>query len=977
MRHLIYNIYRLLALSIVLLLAGCAKDEMEITSQDEEVVVTYTARISDIQFETKALGDGSKVNRLYYALYEKNGSEVVYGGDMAISTTQSVSLQVPMFKHKEYDLILWAQSSTAGIYDIENLKEIKIRTGVRNFDAEDYTDIENFDAFYAGKAGINYKDAQTTITLNRPFAQVNLGVAQEILDNAKNAGYEVGKAVVTIENIADCFNPLTGSAYQCGVNTDNHTQKFKFKKILDNQKITVEKNGVTEEYLFLATAYLFPTNNKVSGSLEVFAKNQTEAFSTKTFSNIYAGANEVTNIYGSSLINIPVNVNKWDGETYKAPEYNDVAQCYFIDEPSQLAYLIENLSSLNQSSTFVLTEDMDMDYKMDPIQLPAGYSITLKGSGKKIIHLSNSLFGDVTNTTATPLVISNVVIENVEITASQSVTHVGTLVNTLKGNAEFRDVTIRNSSVTTTNGAAGGIVGYIRRNNDIPAAPTAAEQQTIRGEKYTVLFENCTIENTTVAGSQSEGKVVGLFSGYDNGEVLIFKNDTPASVATTITDYTPKYTNANRACFLTDAVYGTSYDGWLGDEEYCRGSIYFGYDDVEAEKKNRYIRRWDGVTEVEPIYEDPSAKKIAEIHSPFDLASLQGATKLTTLKFYSDIDMSGVCPDCQNGKGNSTIANDDLSTCTHCKPFKPIVSLNNLYGNNKTLYNLFVQGVHILESDNYGMGFICYTNAGTFENFTFDGAIIKCIDIKELRSDDQNGGNAYAGTLTSKSKGKMTIKNVHAKNGHIIGVSKIGGLIGSVTGGIDANGCTVDNYIIENHRINVINSYEENITKSIKVWILTINLKAECRETFYTEGEAGGLIGFIISDAKIANCHTSRITMKCYGQDNKTTPIKCYVSGLHVLNIDYTIAGRHVNTFIGDIRTPSNNIITINECSASGQCADGYDYDITHQGKGELVGCCYFVGKDLKFSDYEMHAGDYKGSVTIDGESMDGYFIGG
>ena len=590
------------------------------------------------------------------------------------------------------------------------------------------------------------------------------------------------------------------------------------------------------------------------------------------------------------------------------------------------------------------------------VKLPA--SSTFDGGGYTIKNFANSLFGDATN-----LTVQNLVLDNVQATSDG---HVGVLVNTLKGTSTFTNVTVSNSSAKTEDGAAGGMVGYIRRIKDTTASD-------VRTESLEVTFINCDLECVTSNGSLSEGKFVGLLSGYDNGETLSFDVECSADDDTEVSDFESPYIVENQSVWLIDEDEDNNldetYDGWLGTETYRRGVVMF--DGIQL------VPKWDGETTVEPFYED-NAKKVAQIWSAFDLAYVQGKSSLTTLRFKSDVDMAGVCDDCKDGNGNSTIANDDLSSCEKCKAFSPIIQLNNLYGENHTLYNLFVQGEHEADgSYNDGMGFIRHTNSGTFENFTFDGAIIKCIDDFDYRNDDQNGGNGYAGTLTSRVAAKMTINNVHAKNGHVIGISKFGGLIGYVPGGIEATGCSVDNYVIENHKINVNNSYSVSIEKSF----LGIKLKAECSEDFYTEGEAGGFIGFISSDAKISNCYTSNIMMKCFGQEDRDTKILTYRQKLTggwtrtYIDFPYTIAGRHINTFIGDIRTPSANTVVINGCTTIGICAEGYDYNITKTGKGELVGCCYFVGKDMEVLGKSMHAGDYKGTVTIDGEEMP--FVGG
>ena len=103
--------------------------------------------------------------------------------------------------------------------------------------------------------------------------------------------------------------------------------------------------------------------------------------------------------------------------------------------------------------------------------------------------------------------------------------------------------------------------------------------------------------------------------------------------------------------------------------------------------------------------------------------------------------------------------------------------------------------------------------------------------------------------------------------------------------------------------------------------------------------------------------------MKCYGQENQTKYIKGTAFGFIPVSYPYNIAGRHINAFIGDIRTVNQETITITDCTATYTSPEGYDYNINSKGKGEIIGCCYIVG----VADV---VGDKKGKVTVDGESM-------
>ena len=167
--------------------------------------------------------------------------------------------------------------------------------------------------------------------------------------------------------------------------------------------------------------------------------------------------------------------------------------------------------------------------------------------------------------------------------------------------------------------------------------------------------------------------------------------------------------------------------------------------------------------------------------------------------------------------------------------------------------------------------------------------------------------------------------------------------------------------------------------------------------TFYTEGECGGLIGFIAKNATITDCAVKDTKMKCYGQQDKPTKF----GGLAAF-LTFYIPGRHVNQFIGDIRTQSSdqsNLVTVSivepvvsenmyvgsgnmydkkiddiEISADSSQANSYDYN--HSGTS-YIGSAYYIGADV----LSKHFKDYPGYVyvTKDGNkatiSLDGGLV--
>ncbi|MBO7317613.1 MAG: hypothetical protein J6U43_02710, partial [Bacteroidales bacterium] len=258
----------------------------------------------------------------------------------------------------------------------------------------------------------------------------------------------------------------------------------------------------------------------------------------------------------------------WDGTTQTAPT-TDGSNRYIIDEASDIAWLGENASTLAANSTFVMKVDVDMDGKsgLKSINFPAGSTIEGDEHTIKGVRLAGALFGNATNITVNNLTIDDAIINSTS-------SHVGVLVNTLKGSSAFNNVVITNSSATTTSGAAGGMVGYIER--------VSAKD---RAETLNVTFTGCKLNAVAVSGSASEGKFVGLLSGYDNNETLTF-DATCEATETTVADFTSVYTNANNSAWAGNV--DARYNGWLGQETYRRAKVTFGGE--------RLAPRWDGKT---------------------------------------------------------------------------------------------------------------------------------------------------------------------------------------------------------------------------------------------------------------------------------------------------------------------------------------------------------------------------------------------
>ena len=713
----------------------------------ENVSVTFRPTLKG-ELNTRAIGDAAGIDRLTIVVYEGTqtlSKKLSYSEDWDIAKRNGITLT--LIEGHSYKILFWAENSVNTAYTLTN--DGKITVDYNGYIDGGFAKMEEMDAF-CGTSSITVgskKNENKQIELSRPLAQLNFA------DNTTLPEQGTHQTVVTFHGVPTSFNPFTGI-----VEMSNTDVVFTFA---DFPAETLSVDG--SSYYYLSSNYFFaPQTGTISNMSATIDLQNTDGISIKEIEvpDITLEKNKKTNILGS-IVQQPETWSVWDGEIPKESTLTtdpENQNRYIIDEADDVAWLSvqENAQSLAANSTFIMTVDVDMNNGsgLAAIQLPSGSILDGDGHTIKGLQLENALLGDVTDITVKNLTIEETTVAN----TSADVTHIGVLVNTLKGSNTFSNIQIKSTSVSTQNGAAGGIVGYISRKspND-------------RNETLTVIFDNCHVTETTVNGTQSEGHFVGLLRGYDNKETLQFNSNctlTLPDVAAQEDEFISPYREGNEGVWLAGNDY-SKYDGWLGNEECYRGTVMYG--------DKQFIPCWDGVTKITPLKEGTTNL----IYSAFDLAYLQGKAA-GNIKL-----MENVCMEYDlNGASKDGVRN-------HI--FTALSTLTKLEGNGKTIYNISIR-------DNYYGGFVKSEScATTFENVTFDGADIRV-------THDTSEGNAYVGTLRGFAYAATTINNVHVKKGYLNGVCKIGGLCGGIFSKITCSNSSVTNYSIENYDSQIVNA---------------------------------------------------------------------------------------------------------------------------------------------------------------------------
>ena len=864
------------------IMSACTDEDM-LGQSGDSVNITFRPSLGG-ELNTRAIGDATGIDQLVVAVYEGNGTlskTFSYSEDW--NTVQQDGITLSLIEGRTYNIIFWAQDADNKAYSLTD--DGKISVNYEEYLNDGFSQMEQLDAFYATETvtvGAQKVEDKGTIYLTRPLAQVNFA------DNTTKPVQETHKAVVTFHRFPTSFDPFSGM-----ITMSESDMSFIFKDFPEEETLNINNSS----YYYVASNYLFAPAEGTTSIEATLDLQQIDGTSINTFEfsgekAITLEKNKKTNVLGAIVLQ-PETWSVWNGEiptesTLTTDPENQ--NRYIIDEANDVAWLSvkENAQSLAANSTFVMTVDVDMNNGsgLTAIQLPSGSTLDGDGHTIKGLQLENALLGDVTDITVKNLTIEETTVAN----TSADVTHVGVLVNTLKGSNTFSNIHIKSSSVSTQNGAAGGIVGYISRKspND-------------RNETLTVIFDNCHVTETTVNGTQSEGHFVGLLRGYDNKETLQFNSNCTLTLSATVRsvdDFVSPYREGNEGTWLANNDY-SKYDGWLGDEECYRGTVIYG--------DNRFIPCWDGETKVTPLTE--GSTKL--IYSAFDLASLQGSGH-TSVTFKEDVDLGG-------------------NRATNKNPFTPISAIGTLDGENHKLYNLNIF------YNSWIVGFINGTS-GTetvHKNLHFVNSSVRA---------DMTGNEkqVYVGTLCPYVQHKYIVDNITINDGYVLGLGKLGGLIGFVTSettaSLDCSKCSVISSTIENIESSAVDRFGNSYVYA----------------DFNPQGEVGGLIGFIGNDVVITDCHVTNCNINCYGQDKKTA------AGI------FAVPGRHVNRFIGDIRTINGDIIKILGCTAENNSFGIRDED-TQYNQFNLVGRCYYIeiGINMPFIG-KVGVFDTKGKLFVD-----------
>ena len=537
-------------LLMVLMTTACTSED-ELIANGDELNVTFSA-VLDQYIDSRAISDGSMVDKLIFIAYDENGNEIaglrqenvpVSGGHATVNTR--------VVKGHRYTFAFWAQNSNCTAYKFgADYKSL-------NVDYNGHANDESRDAFYAVNSDFAVEPVtepfERNVTLHRPFAQLNFGTTTEDLNTANAYAPATGSRIVINGGVCSTLNLLNGVA-------SNPVKVELTAGPFPSEKLTVEG----EQYEYLSMNYLLVNNDRsdITGITMTTIMNRegNDASYPLELETLPVQRNFRTNIVGrliTKAVDFKLVIDaSFDGDyiyygdeiswnkKVTEPAYSNGT--YTINQPTELAWFQDNAPV--EGSTIKLMASFNMnEFALKPL-LCGARNITIDGNDNTIRGIninaqgSAALFGN-----AEGLTVKNLTIENAAVTATpdgQGNAVAAALVATASGTLTIENVLV-NYPVIKGTCMVGGMVGQVATGANIVATGSkvanaiientdAAARQGLAGGMVGYIasgataeqvFASCEVYNTVLKARMSEtsltsGKLIGAIQGSSDSDVV-------------------------------------------------------------------------------------------------------------------------------------------------------------------------------------------------------------------------------------------------------------------------------------------------------------------------------------------------------------------------------------------------------------------------------------------------------------------------
>lgn len=527
--------YLFVALMTMLLAVSCSQDEtFSIDTNSSEAMVSFNLELPDSGPQSRAIGDGETVNELVYGIFDEDGAplSILEGEKQAVkanafqTTAKKETISLSLLKGKTYKMAFWAQVADKNFYTTTDLQAIEV-----NYEGDN--NAESRDAFFGTETFTVSADATIEAKLNRPFAQINVGVTEDDFENAKKAGLNVSHSSVVIKNAASKINLLTGEA------TDEVSVTYNLADIPTDPTTLI---AAGENYKYLSMSYILVGEQKSTLDALTYEFKDTVSGEivtlTQGLTSVPVQRNYRTNIVGK-LLTSDIDFNITIDPIYDGEYNNGKARPVNING----VYYATIQDAVNNVKDGDVIKVATGTYN-EVVKVGGGKNFTLEAAGPNVViaaldHQSNE----------------NSTVKVKGITFDNSLTPAGWFIGTAPniapcvgawgGNLTFEDCAF---IVDGTSGKETGVMTWY----------------TVEKSVASLSFNNCTFEGK---GGHASARAMQIY-GHVNMQVNNCTFNTKK-------DYTLKYVaeNGNEATFSNNTVNNSKNFVQLGSDVYP-GSNY-------------------------------------------------------------------------------------------------------------------------------------------------------------------------------------------------------------------------------------------------------------------------------------------------------------------------------------------------------------------------------------------------------------------
>ncbi len=246
----------------MLFATSCSNDELDpVQSSSDQAQVTFSLATEGSIATRATISDGTKANKLVYAVYKLNADGTPELQNVIGSTNGQIvkndfksgdEVELTLAKGQTYQVAFWAQDGDCKAYDTDDLTAVEVK-----YQNEDGTNAVNNDelrdAFFKMVEFEVAGNKTIDVVLKRPFAQINVGVDAEDWAAAVASGIEIEKSAVVVKNAANIINLLTGKV------SGNETVVTYVSDVIPDETLYVETDATIdgkEAYNWLSMSYI-------------------------------------------------------------------------------------------------------------------------------------------------------------------------------------------------------------------------------------------------------------------------------------------------------------------------------------------------------------------------------------------------------------------------------------------------------------------------------------------------------------------------------------------------------------------------------------------------------------------------------------------------------------------------------------------------------------------------------------------------